>query len=114
MEALVREGQAHLFAGWSPAGEGDADKRRLLAQLQHLDANYAGGLCKYIQNARKLLHDSKEGDSAGAGPGAAGGAGCNCRQLAFFCCQLGPPALPPAPCRLPPALPPAPCVPLQA
>ena len=75
METLVEEGQAHLFAGWPASGEGDADKRRLLAQLQHLDANYAGGLCKYIQNARKLLRDSKEGESAGPGPGAVGGAG---------------------------------------
>ena len=39
METLVEEGQAHLFAGWPASGEGDADKRRLLAQLQHLDAN---------------------------------------------------------------------------
>ena len=71
METLVEEGQAHLFEGWPASGEGDNDKRRLLAQLQHLDANYAGGLCKYIQNARKLLRDSKEGESAGSGPGAA-------------------------------------------
>ena len=61
VDALVGEGQAHLFAGWPPAGERDDDKRRLLAQLTHLDASYAGGLCKYIQNARKLLRESKEG-----------------------------------------------------
>lgn len=61
MEALLAEGQAHLFAQWPKPGERDDDKRRLLAQLRHLDASYAGGLVKYIQNARKLLKDSKEG-----------------------------------------------------
>lgn len=61
MQGLVAEGQAHLFAGWPAAGQREADKRRLLQQLHHLDRSYAGGLCKYIQNARKLLHDSKEG-----------------------------------------------------
>ena len=30
-------------------------------QLQHLDRSYNGGLVKYIQNAKKLLRDSKEG-----------------------------------------------------
>lgn len=61
VEALLQEGQAHLFEGWPPAGERDQAKRRLLAQLRHLDKSYAGGLRKYIQNARQLLHDSKEG-----------------------------------------------------
>lgn len=61
VDKLLAEGQAHLFAHWPPPGERDEDKRRLLAQLRHLDASYAGGLPKYIQNARKLLRDSKEG-----------------------------------------------------
>lgn len=60
-EALLQEGQAHLFSLWQAPGDRDEDKRRQLAQLHHLDSSYAGGLCKYIQNARKLLHDSKEG-----------------------------------------------------
>jgi hypothetical protein len=68
VEALLKEGQEHLFAGWPPAGQGDDGKRRLLEQLRHLDRNYAGGLCKYIQNARKLLHDSKEGARLPQGP----------------------------------------------
>lgn len=42
--ALVAEGQAHLFADWPAPGEQDDDKRRLLAQLRHLDKSYAGGL----------------------------------------------------------------------
>ncbi|KAL4857633.1 UDP-sugar pyrophosphorylase 1 [Chlorella vulgaris] len=61
VDALLEEGQAHLFAGWPPAGEADDAKRKLLDQLLHLDKNYAGGLRAYIKNARKLLHDSKEG-----------------------------------------------------
>ena len=63
MGALVSEGQGHLFQGWGAAtGEGAADaKRRLVAQLAHLDRSYAGGLVKYIQNARRLLLESKEG-----------------------------------------------------
>ncbi len=61
MDKLLAEGQSHLFAQWPAPGERDEDKQRLLAQLRHLDASYAGGLAKYIQNARELLKDSKEG-----------------------------------------------------
>ena len=39
----------------------DKEKKRLLAQLQHLDKNYVGGLPSYIKNARKLLEDSRDG-----------------------------------------------------
>ena len=42
---------------------GDKDKKRLLAQLAHLDANYSGGLPEYIRNAKKLLRDSQDGDT---------------------------------------------------
>ncbi|PRW45148.1 UDP-sugar pyrophosphorylase 1 [Chlorella sorokiniana] len=61
VDALVAEGQAHLLADWPAPGESDDGKRRLLAQLRHLDKSYAGGLVKYIRNARQLLKDSKEG-----------------------------------------------------
>ncbi|KAL4423375.1 hypothetical protein ABPG77_004306 [Micractinium sp. CCAP 211/92] len=61
VDKLLAEGQSHLFAQWPAPGERDEDKQRLLAQLRHLDASYAGGLAKYIQNARELLKDSKEG-----------------------------------------------------
>lgn len=30
-------------------------------QLHHLDRSYNGGLVKYIENAKRLLHESKEG-----------------------------------------------------
>lgn len=59
--ALLEEGQDHLFANWSPLGDHDDDKRRMLDQLCHLDSSYAGGLIQYIGNARRLLHGSKEG-----------------------------------------------------
>jgi hypothetical protein len=62
VDALLKEGQEHLFSGWPPAAERDDAKRRLLDQLHHLNKSYASGLVKYIKNARKLLHDSKEGE----------------------------------------------------
>ena len=61
MGALVSEGQGHLVSGWPPAGQEDDAKRRTVAQLAHLDRSYAGGLVKYLQNARRLLRESKEG-----------------------------------------------------
>lgn len=33
-----------------------------MKQLQQLDANYPGGLQKYITNARRLLEESKSGE----------------------------------------------------
>ena len=51
--------QAHPF----PALGTDDDKR-LVTQLSHLDANYNGGLQAYIQNAKRLLDDSREGAHA--------------------------------------------------
>ena len=59
--ALLAEGQTHIFSNWPPPGDHDDDKHRLLEQLQHLDRSYAGGLVQYIQNARRLLQESKEG-----------------------------------------------------
>lgn len=44
------------------AGEKDADKRRMLQQVVLLDASYHGGLKTYIDNARQLLDDSREGE----------------------------------------------------
>lgn len=43
------------------AGEADADKRRMLKQLEFLDANYSGGLAAYISNAKRLLEESRTG-----------------------------------------------------
>ena len=48
---------------WPPAGAQEASKDQLLQQLQHLNANYNGGLEAYIRNARKLLQDAQAGAS---------------------------------------------------
>lgn len=44
------------------AGTKDKEKKRLVAQLVHLDSNYAGGLPEYIRNSRKLLKDAQDGE----------------------------------------------------
>jgi hypothetical protein len=43
------------------AGTQDDAKKRMIAQVGQLDGSYHGGLKAYIQNAKKLLSDSKEG-----------------------------------------------------
>lgn len=43
------------------AGDQDDRKKVLVDQLKQLDANYPGGLQKYITNAKKLLEESKSG-----------------------------------------------------
>ncbi|RMZ57564.1 hypothetical protein APUTEX25_001764, partial [Auxenochlorella protothecoides] len=57
------DAEEHLFSGWPEPGKDDDNKRRLLSQLRQLDSSYAGGLLKYISNAKKLLKDSKEGSN---------------------------------------------------
>ena len=44
------------------AGTKDAQKRRFLEQLRHLDGNYAGGLPHYMENAKRLLRDARDGN----------------------------------------------------
>ncbi len=46
------------------AGEKDEDKKRFLAQVVHLNANYSGGLPGYIRNAKKLLRDAQDGEQS--------------------------------------------------
>ncbi|XP_026457565.1 UDP-sugar pyrophosphorylase-like [Papaver somniferum] len=59
---LVEMGQSHLFHHWSqPGSDDDQDKRGFFDQVNKLDTSYPGGLASYIQNARRLLADSKEG-----------------------------------------------------
>jgi len=66
LEDLCSEelGQSHLLDAYCNDGGGDAghDKLRVLcSQLMKLNGCYPGGLRFYIQKARKLLKDSKEG-----------------------------------------------------
>ena len=43
------------------AGDSDDRKMALVDQLKQLDANYPGGLQKYVTNAKRLLEESKSG-----------------------------------------------------
>ena len=54
-------GQGHLFERWPGAGEKDEEKKALVRQAMALDAQYPGGLAKYVENARKLLQASRDG-----------------------------------------------------
>ncbi len=63
-EALLAEGQHHLFSDWDAPGVKDAEKRRFLNTLAKAHRSYPGGLPGYISNARRLLAEA----SAGANP----------------------------------------------
>jgi len=57
---LEELGQGHLLKGW-PADHTPADEERFFAQVAQLDTSYPGGLRAYVNNARRLLADSKSG-----------------------------------------------------
>ncbi|CAN6268294.1 unnamed protein product [Urochloa humidicola] len=58
---LLNEGQMHLFEHWPEPGADDDKKKGFFDQVRRLDSSYPGGLASYIQNAKKLLADSKAG-----------------------------------------------------
>jgi len=58
---LLNEGQIHLFEHWPEPGVDDDKKRGFFDQVRRLNSSYPGGLLSYIQNAKKLLADSKAG-----------------------------------------------------
>ncbi|CAD6335526.1 unnamed protein product [Miscanthus lutarioriparius] len=58
---LLNEGQIHLFEHWPEPGVDDDKKRGFFDQVRRLNSSYPGGLVSYIQNAKKLLADSKAG-----------------------------------------------------
>ncbi|XP_008798136.1 UDP-sugar pyrophosphorylase [Phoenix dactylifera] len=60
-KTLLHEGQSHLFDHWPDLGVDDDKKKGFLKQVALLNSSYPGGLVQYIQNARKLLADSKAG-----------------------------------------------------
>eukprot|EP01083_Nonionella_stella_P242965 847070_1 len=62
-QLLIAAGQASIFSGWEHPGLHDGKKRKLLEQAKHLNAQYPGGLKQYVDNARKLLKQSFEGDN---------------------------------------------------
>ncbi len=59
-KSLTEIGQGHLVSGWT-ADTPQTDKERFAAQVQQLDESYPGGIRAYIENAKKLLADSKAG-----------------------------------------------------
>ncbi|KAJ4950375.1 hypothetical protein NE237_027207 [Protea cynaroides] len=58
---LLDMGQTHLFEHWPEAGNDDKEKKGFFDQVARLNASYPNGLSVYIQNARRLLADSKAG-----------------------------------------------------
>lgn len=58
---LLNEDQIHLFEHWPEPGVDDDKKRGFFDQVRRLNSSYPGGLVSYIQNAKKLLADSKAG-----------------------------------------------------
>ena len=64
LEDLCSEefGQFHLLDAYCQDDGGDEEKfRGLCRQLVKLDGGYPGGLRSYVQKAKKLLQDSKDG-----------------------------------------------------
>lgn len=49
-------------------GQADDKKQQLVQQLKRLDASYNGGLAAYINNAKQLLQESREGATHGSQP----------------------------------------------
>ncbi|KAI4970844.1 hypothetical protein ZWY2020_001758 [Hordeum vulgare] len=60
---LLNEGQGHLFEHWPEPGVDDDKKKSFFDQVCRLNSSYPGGLAAYIQNAKKLLADSKAGQN---------------------------------------------------
>jgi len=60
-QALIAEGQEHLYANWDAPGLQDEKKRTFLATLLTAHKSYPGGIPAYIKNARILLADAATG-----------------------------------------------------
>jgi UDP-sugar pyrophosphorylase len=63
VQQLVEAGQAHLFSDWDEAGTADAEKAALIATLHKVNDSYPGGVTGYMQNARVLLAEAREGNN---------------------------------------------------
>lgn len=61
VKMLLNNGQDHLFNNWPAPGVDDDEKKAFFDQLVLLDSSYPGGLVAYINNAKRLLADSKAG-----------------------------------------------------
>ena len=58
---LIDNGQRHLFSSWDGPGRAEAEKTAFLDSLAKIDRSYPGGLIGYINNARRLLAEAREG-----------------------------------------------------
>jgi len=58
VQMLCDNGQAHLFKDWPPLGKEDAEKIKLVEQIERFNKSYPGGVKSYIDKARVLLKDS--------------------------------------------------------
>lgn len=63
VKILLKNGQDHLFRDWPAPGVDDDEKKAFFDQLVLLDSSYPGGLESYINNAKRLLADSKAGNN---------------------------------------------------
>ena len=61
INTLVENGQQHLFDGWDGTGTADEEKAAFLDSLTKIDGSYPGGLVGYVENARTLLEEAREG-----------------------------------------------------
>lgn len=61
VEQLLAVDQGHLFEDWDRAGVNDGAKKNFVSGLAVMDASYPGGLRGYIENARVLLAEAREG-----------------------------------------------------
>ena len=61
IDQLLSLDQSHLFSSWDAPGTNDDLKKNFFRQLKKLNQSYQGGITCYIENARFLLSQSKNG-----------------------------------------------------
>lgn len=61
LNQLIGLNQEHLFEKWADSQTTQEQKEKLVEQLTQLNKSYPSGLESYINNAKKLLHESKIG-----------------------------------------------------
>lgn len=57
-------GQAHLFEGWSAAGEDADEKAKFFDQIALLESSYPGGIKAYVESGKALLAASSRGENS--------------------------------------------------
>ncbi|MBL8992621.1 MAG: UTP--glucose-1-phosphate uridylyltransferase, partial [Spirochaetia bacterium] len=60
--ALLQDlGQNHVFEKWEPSGRDEEKKQAFLESVLQVESSYPGGLRVYLENAKKLLEESRQG-----------------------------------------------------